>query len=153
MGKADWVVVGAMCLVSMIVGLFYSRRASRKGAEGYFTGGRDLPWWAIGFSNTATYQSTVGAWVALLLGSGLVFNWVWWSSWVVWMPLVAVVWARLWRRMQIVTTAELITLRYGGAPAQWAPKTYAVVCCFGFSVRRSPRRKKDLATTSRMGYY
>ncbi len=50
------------------------------------------------------------------------------------MPLVAIVWRPLWRRMRIITTAELITLRYGGAPARLARKVYAVVCCFGFSV-------------------
>jgi len=36
--------------------------------------------------------------------------------------------------MQIVTTAELISLRYGGAPAVVARKIYAFVCCFGFAV-------------------
>ena len=33
-----------------------------------------------------------------------------------------------------MTTAELITLRYGGQPAKFARKIYATVCCFGFSV-------------------
>ena len=50
------------------------------------------------------------------------------------MPLVAIVWAPMWRRMRIITTAELITLRYGGRPAVVARKIYALVCCFGFSV-------------------
>ncbi len=130
----DWAVVGTLCLISLVVGLLFSRRSSRGGAAGYFTGGRDLPWWAIGLSNTATYQSGNGGFVMLVLAFGLVGNWLWWSSWIIWMPLVAIIWARLWRRMQIVTTAELITLRYGGRPAQIARRVYAVVCCFGFSV-------------------
>ena len=53
----------------------------------------------------------------LVLVFGLAGNWMWWASWIVWMPLVAIIWARMWRRMRIVTTAELITLRYGGKPA------------------------------------
>ena len=111
MQTADWLVVIALLVVSAGVGLYFARAASRKGAEGYFTGGRDLPWWAIGLSNTATYQSGNGAFVMLVLAFGLAGNWLWWASWIIWMPLVAIIWARLWRRMQIVTTAELITLR------------------------------------------
>ncbi|MBN1490874.1 MAG: sodium:solute symporter [Phycisphaerae bacterium] len=134
MRTLDWAVVGTLCLISLVVGLLFARRSSTGGAAGYFTGGRNLPWWAIGLSNTATYQSGNGGFVMLVLVYGLAGNWLWWSSWILWMPLVAIIWARLWRRMQIVTTAELITLRYGGPPAQLARKVYAVVCCFGFSV-------------------
>jgi len=130
----DWLVVAFACLIVITVGLAFSRRSSKHGAEGYFAGGRDVPWWAIGLSNTATYSSGTGAFVMLVLVFGLAGNWLWWANWIVWMPLVAMVWARLWRRMQIVTTAELISLRYGGAPAQFARKLYAAVCCFGFAV-------------------
>ena len=70
----------------------------------------------------------------LMLTYGLAANWLWWASWIIWMPLVAIVWAPMWRRMRIMTTAELITLRYGGRPAVVARKVYALVCCFGFSV-------------------
>lgn len=134
LGRVDWAVIVAFCVLSMGAGLFFSRRSARHGAEGFFTGNRSLPWWAIAISNTATYQSGNGAFVMLVLTFGLAGNWLWWSSWVVWMPLVAIIWAPMWRRMQIVTTAELISLRYGGRPARWARKTYAAVCCFGFSV-------------------
>ena len=111
-----------------------ARLSSRHGAVSYFTSDRNLPWWAIAISNTATYQSGNGAFVMLLLIYGLAANWLWWASWIIWMPLVAIVWAPMWRRMRIVTTAELITLRYGGRPAVVARKIYALVCCFGFSV-------------------
>ncbi len=108
---ADWVVLVVSVVIAAIVGLAFSRRAARAGAEGYFTGNRALPWWAIGLSNTATYQSGNGAFVMLVVVFGLAGNWLWWASWIVWMPLVAIIWARLWRRMQIVTTAEMLTLR------------------------------------------
>lgn len=130
----DWVVVAVLCLVSLGVGLFYSRESGKEGAGGYFTGNRNVPWWAIGLSNTATYSSGQGAFVMLVLVFGLAGNWLWWAAWVVWMPLVAIIWAPLWRRMGIVTTAELITLRYGGGLARVARKLYAAVCCFGFCV-------------------
>jgi Na+/proline symporter len=134
MNIVDWLVVATSCALVFSVGLMFARRSSRKGAEGYFAGDRDVPWWAIGLSNTATYSSGTGAFVMLVLVFGLAGNWLWWTSWIIWMPLVAIVWARLWRRMQIVTTAELISLRYGGTPALVARKIYAFVCCFGFAV-------------------
>ena len=134
MGKFDWSVVVALVVISIAAGLLLARRSSKRGAEGYFTGNRNLPWWAIAVSNTSTYQSGNGAFVMLLLAYGLTGNWLWWTSWIFWMPLVALVWAPMWRRMRIVTTAELITLRYGGTPAQWARKAYAIMCCFGLAV-------------------
>ena len=134
MSAIDWSIVAALCAISMAVGLFYARRSASAGAVGYFTASRSLPWWAIGFSNTATYQSGNGAFVMIVLTFGLVGNWIWWSSWVIWMPLVAIIWARLWRRMQIVTTAELITLRYGGRPAVWARRAYATIMGFGIAI-------------------
>ena len=88
-------------------------------------GNRSLPCWADGLSNTATYQSGNGDFVMLVLVFGLSGNWLWWASWIIWMPLVGISWARMWRRMQIVTTAELITLRYGGKSSDFARKTYA----------------------------
>jgi SSS family solute:Na+ symporter len=126
-GPADWIVVIVLCLISLIVGLYFTKKAGKQGATGYYTASRRLPWWAIGLSNTATYQSGNGGFVMLVVVFGLAGNWMWWASWIVWMPLVAIIWARLWRRMQIVTTAELITLRYGGTASRFARKTYALL--------------------------
>ena len=133
MGLADWIVVFFLCLTSLIVGLYFTKKAGKQGAAGYFTGNRSLPWWAIGLSNTATYSSGNGAFVMLILVLGLAGNWMWWAAWVIWMPLVAIIWARMWRRMQIVTTAELITLRYGGKASQVARKIYALLL-FGYAI-------------------
>ena len=46
----------------------------------YFASDRNLPWWAIAISNTATYQSGSGAFVMLLFMYGLAANWLWWAS-------------------------------------------------------------------------
>jgi Na+/proline symporter len=130
----DWSVVVLVVVLSIVAGVAVVRLSSRHGALSYFASDRNLPWWAIAISNTATYQSGSGAFVMLLFIYGVAANWLWWASWIIWMPLVAIIWAPLWRRMQIMTTAELISLRYGGRPAIVARKVYAVVCCFGFSV-------------------
>src|ERR1039457_7250371 len=120
MNIIDWLVVAASCGLVFTVGLLFARRSSKKGAAGYFAGDRDVPWWAIGLSNTGTYSSGTGAFVMPVLGFGLFAHWL--------------RWARMWGRMQIVTTAELISLRDGGKPAVVARKVYAFVCCFGFAV-------------------
>jgi SSS family solute:Na+ symporter len=130
----DWSIVLAVVVLSIVAGMAVVRFSSRHGALSYFASDRNLPWWAIAISNTATYQSGSGAFIMLLFIYGLAGNWLWWASWVIWMPLVAIIWAPMWRRMQIMTTAELITLRYGGGAATVARRIYAVVCCFGFSV-------------------
>ena len=131
MRTLDWIVVAALCCLSMGFGLYFTRRSSKGGAEGYFTGNRSLSWWAIGLSNTATYSSGTAAFVMIVLVYGIAGNWLWWASWIIWMPLVAIIWARMWRRMEIVTTAEFLTLRYGGRPAELARKVYALVMfCF-----------------------
>ena len=121
----EWFVLIVLCLLSMAVGLVITLRQKAKGEEGFFTANRNLPWWAVGISNSATYQSGLGAFVMLIFAFGLSGNWLWWTSWIIWMPLVAIIWARMWRRMQIVTTAELISLRYGGKTAVIARKIYA----------------------------
>jgi Na+/proline symporter len=130
----DWSIVVIVVVLSIVAGMAVVRFSSRHGAVSYFASDRNLPWWAIAISNTATYQSGSGAFIMLLFIYGLAGNWLWWASWVIWMPLVAIIWAPMWRRMQIMTTAELITLRYGGGAATVARRIYAVVCCFGFSV-------------------
>src|SRR5262249_25567646 len=101
MTTLDWFVVAAVVVLSIVAGIMVMRSASRNGALSYFTSDRNLPWWAIAISNTATYQSGNGGFVMLMVTYGLAANWLWWSSWIIWMPLVAVVWAPLWRRMQI----------------------------------------------------
>src|SRR5262245_34742679 len=113
----DWSIVVLIVVLSIVAAMAVVRFSSRQGALSYFGSDRNLPWWAIAIANTATYQCGSGAFVMLVLMYGLAGNWLWWASWIIWMPLVAIIWAPLWRRMQIVTTAELISLRYGGRAA------------------------------------
>jgi Na+/proline symporter len=117
----------------MVVGLLYTRSAATKGQEGFFTANRNLSWWSLGISNSATYQSGLGAFVMLIFLFGFSGNWLWWAQWIIWMPLVAIIWSRMWQRMRIVTTAELISLRYGGKISVFARRAYALIMCL-FSI-------------------
>ncbi|HOB83022.1 MAG TPA: hypothetical protein PKX27_04370 [Bacteroidales bacterium] len=130
MGSIDWVVVIVLTVATMFVGVVYTRSAGSGGQEGFFTANRNLAWWSLGISNAATYQSGLGGFVMLVFLYGFSGNWLWWAQWIIWMPLVAIIWSKMWQRMRIVTTAELISIRYGGRPAVIARRIYALVMCF-----------------------
>jgi Na+/proline symporter len=110
----DWVVVVAYFAVSLAVGLFYSRRAG-KNIQEFFVSGRALPWWVAGTSMVATTfaADTPLAVTGLVVKNGLAGNWLWWAFAVGGMFTVFL-YARLWRRAEVLTDVELIELRYGG---------------------------------------
>lgn len=129
MNIIDWIILIVLSLATMAVGLVYTKTSAKKGQEGFFTANRSLSWWSLGISNAATYQSGLGAFVMLIFMYGFAGNWLWWAQWIIWMPLVAIIWSKMWQRMKIVTTAELITLRYGGKMSVIARRCYAFVMC------------------------
>lgn len=49
---------------------------------------------------------------------GIAGNWEWWSFGIAHVVMIYV-FARLWRRSEIITDAELTELRYGGSMAAW----------------------------------
>ena len=135
MRALDWAVVGLYFLFMLVVGLYFMRRASRSVAD-YFVSGRDLPWWVIALSAVATYTDAglAPAVTMLTYQGGLLGNAVWWIPYVVWMPLGAVLWSKYWRRLGTVTSAELLSVRYGGKFASTYRGVYSVFMSFGFIV-------------------
>lgn len=113
----DWLVVLASFVASSIVGLIFTRRAGKSIAE-YFTAGRSLPWWLSGTSMVATTfaADTPLAVTALVAQRGISGNWVWWNM-VAGGMLTVFFYARLWRRANVKTDAELTELRYAGRSA------------------------------------
>src|SRR5205807_3828987 len=101
MKTLDWAVVALYAVCALLIGVYFTKKASR-GIEGYFMAGRSLPWWAIGFSAVATFTSagSASAFTMLIFSDGLLGNWWWWIPWVIWMPLVAVIWSKFWRRLK-----------------------------------------------------
>src|SRR5690625_2197573 len=64
-----------------------------------------------------TFSIDTPLYIAGVVGSrGIAGNWEWWAFGVGHV-LMIYVFARLWRRSEIVTDAELIEIRYGGRPA------------------------------------
>lgn len=113
----DWLIVAASFAASLLIGVYYTRRAGTSTGE-YFLSGRNLPWWLAGTSMVATTfaADTPLAVAGLVATNGVAGNWIWWSA-ALGSMLTVFLFARLWRRAGIMTDVELAELRYAGRPA------------------------------------
>lgn len=104
-------------LFTFLIGIYFSRRAS-KSMDEFFVSGRCLPWWIVGTSMVATTfaADTPLAVSGLVAKGGIWKNWIWWN-WGVGGIFAVFLFARLWNRAGITTDAELVELRYDGMPA------------------------------------
>jgi len=115
----DWAIVVAYLAFTLALGLYLSRKAS-SGLVDFFVSGRSLPWWLAGTSMAATtFSIDTPLYIAGVVGNrGIAGNWEWWSFGIAHVVMIYV-FARLWRRSEIITDAELTELRYGGTMAAW----------------------------------
>ena len=113
----DWTIVAIYLAATMALGLYLARRASGSLVD-FFVGGRALPWWLAGTSMAATtFSIDTPLLVTGIVGNrGIAGNWEWWSPAIAHVAMIYI-FARLWRRAEIVTDNELTELRYGGRPA------------------------------------
>ncbi|PZD73163.1 Sodium/glucose cotransporter [Acaryochloris thomasi RCC1774] len=114
MQTIDWIIVGVYLVLTILLGLYLSRKASGSMAD-FFVSGRSLPWWLAGTSMAATtFSIDTPLYIAGVVASGgIAGNWQWWSFGIAHVIMIYV-FARLWRRSEIITDAELIEVRYGG---------------------------------------
>ena len=127
MATLDWLILAIYCIGILAFALYFRTRAS-KNVEAFFIAGRDLPWWVIGFADVAGYTGGGQGFVMVLFLSGFSGLWLMaWVSWVIWMPLVAIIWAPMWRRLGVVTTGEFIERRYAGRRAAVYRNMYAAM--------------------------
>ncbi|MEQ9624301.1 sodium:solute symporter family protein [Coleofasciculus chthonoplastes] len=117
MQQVDWLIVLLYLIGSMGLGLYLSRKASGSLVD-FFVSGRSLPWWLAGTSMAATtFSIDTPLYIAGVVGNrGIAGNWEWWSFGIAHLVMIYI-FARLWRRSEIVTDAELTELRYGGRTA------------------------------------
>ena len=113
----DWAVILGYFAIALGIGLYFRRRAGTSMAE-YFVSGRALPWWLAGTSMVATTfaADTPLAVQGLVAEHGLAGNWFWWAFALGGM-ITVFLFARLWRRAEVLTDVELVEIRYGGRPA------------------------------------
>ncbi len=130
----DWLIVVATLALSFAPAVWMARRAGSSTAE-FFTSGRSAPWWLIGVSMVATTFSTdtPNLVTDLVRQGGVAANWAWWAFLLTGMTTVFF-YARLWRRIGVLTDLEFYELRYSGAAASWVRGFRAVYLGVVFNV-------------------
>jgi SSS family transporter len=115
----DWLIIAAYFALSLSVGLYFTRRASRSTDE-YFLAGRSLPWWLAGVSIVATtFSSDTPLLVTgITARGGIAGNWVWWAF-VLSGMMTVFFFAKLWRRANVMTDVEFASIRYSGRAADF----------------------------------
>jgi len=115
----DWLAIASFLVLSLLVGLYFRKRASSSMAS-FFVGNRNMPWLVAGISMVATtFAADTPLAVTELVGkNGISGNWLWWSYLSGGM-LTTFFFARLWRRSGVITEIELVELRYGGPTASF----------------------------------
>lgn len=113
----DWAIIAVYFLFVLIVGIMVSKKAGSSVTE-FFLSGRNMSWWILGVSMVATTFSadTPNLVTDLVRQNGVSGNWVWWSMLLTGM-LTVFVFAKLWRRSEVLTDIEFYELRYSGKPA------------------------------------
>ncbi len=117
LGPVDLLVLAGYFTMTLVVGLYFARRARRSMLD-YFLSARSMPWWVAGTAMVATTFSadTPLAVTEMVAKNGIAGNWLWWSMLASGM-LTVFFFAKLWRRAAVVTDVELAELRYSGRPA------------------------------------
>lgn len=113
----DGLIVAAYFALSIGIGLKYTKRGGES-LEEYFVAGRQAPWWLAGAAMIATTfaADTPLVVTGLVAAHGVAGNWLWWNM-VMSGMLTVFLFARLWRRANVMTDVELVELRYAGKPA------------------------------------
>lgn len=119
LAAVDWIFIVWYFILSIGIGLYYSKKAGKSISE-YFLSGRSLPWWLLGTSMVATTFSsdTPLAVTGIVIKDGVSGNWFWWNF-MLGSALTVLFFAHLWRRAEVVTEVEFIDIRYSGRPARF----------------------------------
>jgi len=113
----DWIFIIGYFLAVIAVGLLVAKVAGKDSGQ-FFLGGRQMPWWLLGFSMVATTFSTdtPNLVTDIVRQNGVAGNWVWWAFLITGMVTVFL-FAKLWRRSEVLTDIEFYELRYSGKSA------------------------------------
>ncbi|MCB9262810.1 MAG: Na+:solute symporter [Flavobacteriales bacterium] len=122
----DWSIIAIFLLFSVLINLKF-KSLGESGLEGFFLGGRNLPWYLAGLSMVATTfaADTPLAVTELVAQGGIAKNWLWWNM-LAGGLLTAIFFTRLWRRSGVLTEVEFINIRYSGRAAKFLRSFKAV---------------------------
>jgi len=110
----DWIIILIFFLITLVIGIMSAKKSGKNTAE-FFLSGRNMPWWLLGVSMVATTFSadTPNLVTDIIRKDGIAGNWVWWAFCLTGM-LTVFVYARLWRRSEVLTDLEFYEMRYSG---------------------------------------
>ncbi len=129
----DWIILVIFIVGSMSVGLLFTKKAG-KNISSFFISGRTLTWYICGMAWVASgFASDTPLWVSALIRSqGIHYAWKYWAMLIGW-TLAAVLFARMWRRLGLVTDVELLENRYdsklGSFLRMWEGGFKALIYC------------------------
>lgn len=115
----DWIIVAVFFVIVLTIGWVASRTAGKDTSQ-FFLGGRGMPWWLLGISMVAcTFSAdTPNLVTGMVREAGVAKNWAWWAFLITGMVTVFI-YAKLWRRSNIMTDLEYYELRYSGKAASF----------------------------------
>jgi solute:Na+ symporter, SSS family len=130
----DWSIIVLFLLISIGISLYMARKAGKSTGD-FFLSGRNLPWYIAGTSMVATTfaADTPLAVTELVAQKGIAGNWLWWNM-VFGGMLTVFFFARLWRRSEILTDAEFVSIRYSGKAARFLRGFRAVYIGIGMNL-------------------
>ncbi|MCK5683406.1 Na+:solute symporter, partial [bacterium] len=113
----DWAIIIAFFAFALGIGVWASKKSGKDSSE-FFLSGRSMPWWLLGFSMVATTFSTdtPNLVTDIVRTNGVAGNWCWWAFLLTGM-LTVFVYAKLWRRTNVLTDLEFYEIRYSGKMA------------------------------------
>src|SRR5690606_808981 len=129
----DYVVIaGYVLLMIAVAGI--AKWRGQESLDDFFAGGKNLPWWLVGVSMVATTfaADTPLAITGLVAKQGIAGNWLWWN-WMISGIITVFIYAKLWKRADVLTDVEFIELRYGGKPASFLRGFRALYFAFPFN--------------------
>ena len=103
----------------IVIGLgYWASRTAGDSTEEFFLGGRSMPWWLLGISMVAcTFSAdTPNLVTGMVREDGIAKNWAWWAFLITGMVTVFI-YAKLWRRSNVMTDLEFYEIRYSGKAA------------------------------------
>jgi Na+/proline symporter len=113
----DWSIVLIFFIIVLSIGWIASKTAGKDTSE-FFLGGRGMPWWLLGISMVAcTFSAdTPNLVTGMVRENGVAKNWAWWAFLITGMVTVFI-YAKLWRRSNVMTDLEFYEKRYSGKAA------------------------------------
>jgi solute:Na+ symporter, SSS family len=129
----DYLVMVAYVAIMALIGVYFAKRAG-KSQESFFTAGRSLPWYIVAVTSAVAVMGGLPITLCVYYTHGIATRWIVDTQFMVFVPIVAVFLTPLWRRLDLKSTPELFSHRYGaGSSACQAFRTvYGLFMTFGW---------------------